>query len=78
MNRILGQKISITSRKPQTTCQQILGVDTADNATIFVDTPGMHLNQGKAINQLNRAASTALIDVDAVILLLISSPGRRR
>ena len=72
LNKILGQKISITSRKPQTTRQQIVGIDTVDEVqTIFVDTPGLHLNQPKAINQfMNRAASSALVDVDAVVFIV--------
>jgi len=72
LNKILGQKISITSRKPQTTRQQIIGIDTLEDVqTIFVDTPGLHLNQDKAINQfMNRAASTALVDVDAVVFIV--------
>jgi len=72
LNKILGQKISITSRKPQTTRQQIVGIDTIDDIqTIFVDTPGLHLNQPKAINQfMNRAASSALVDVDAVVFIV--------
>ena len=59
LNHLLGQKISITSRKPQTTRHQVLGVRT-EGATqlIFVDTPGMHLGQSKAINQaMNQAAA---------------------
>ncbi|BCE01718.1 GTPase Era [Marinicellulosiphila megalodicopiae] len=72
LNKILGQKISITSRKPQTTRQQIVGIDTIDDIqAIFVDTPGLHLHQEKAINQyMNRAASSALVDVDAVVFIV--------
>jgi len=71
LNHLLGQKISITSRKPQTTRHQVLGVRT-EGATqlIFVDTPGMHLGQSKAINQaMNQAAATALSGVDAILFL---------
>ena len=71
LNHLLGQKISITSRKPQTTRHQVLGVRT-EGATqlIFVDTPGMHLGQSKAINQaMNQAAATALRGVDAILFL---------
>ncbi len=54
MNRILGQKVSITSRRPQTTRHQIMGIKTVDTAQfIYVDTPGMHLqtrDRNKAIN----------------------------
>lgn len=72
MNHLLGQKISITSRKPQTTRHQILGIKTeGDTQMIFVDTPGMHLGQKKAINRyMNRAASTAIKDVDVVVFVV--------
>lgn len=72
LNRILGQKLSITSRKPQTTRHQVLGISTHDNVqTIYVDTPGMHKNSKKAINRyMNRAARLALQDVDVVVFLV--------
>ncbi len=72
LNHILGQKISITSRKPQTTRNNVLGIKTeGDNQIIFVDTPGLHLGQEKAINRyMNRAASTAMKDVDLVIFVV--------
>jgi GTP-binding protein Era len=72
LNHILGQKISITSRKPQTTRHQVLGIKTEDNyQIIFVDTPGLHKNAEKAINRyMNRAASSAIRDVDLVIFVV--------
>ena len=72
MNRILGQKISITSRRPQTTRHQVLGIKTEGKYQyIFVDTPGMHKAGGKAINRyMNKAASSALRDVDAVVFIV--------
>lgn len=72
LNHLLGQKISITSRKPQTTRHQVLGIKTEDNhQIIFVDTPGLHLNAGKAINRyMNRAASSAIRDVDLVVFVV--------
>ncbi len=72
MNRILGQKLSITSRKPQTTRHQILGIKTeGGDQVIYVDTPGLHKDGGKAINRyMNRAASSALRDVDIVIFIV--------
>ncbi len=72
LNHILGQKISITSRKPQTTRHQVLGIKTQDNyQIIFVDTPGLHMNAGKAINRyMNRAASSAIRDVDLVVFVV--------
>jgi len=74
MNRLLGQKISITSRKPQTTRHRILGIATDDTAQIiYVDTPGMHGDQKKALNRtLNRTADSALLGVNAVVWLLDS------
>ena len=52
LNHLLGQKLSITSRKPQTTRHQLLGVKTEGSLQlVFVDTPGIHMGQSKAINQ---------------------------
>lgn len=75
MNRILGQKISITSRRPQTTRHQVLGIKTEGEAQfIYVDTPGMHImgkDRNKAINRfMNQAASQALRDIDCVVFLV--------
>lgn len=72
LNHLLGQKISITSRKPQTTRQNTLGIKTeGDVQLIFVDTPGLHTNQDKAINRfMNRAAETAIRDVDVVVFVV--------
>lgn len=72
MNHIVGQKISITSRKPQTTRHQILGVSTTDDCQIvFVDTPGMHVAKGKLLNRvMNRAARGSLADVDLVLFVV--------
>ena len=71
LNHLLGQKLSITSRKPQTTRHQLLGVSTFEGTQlIYVDTPGMHLGQSKAINRaMNKAAAAALNDVDLILLL---------
>lgn len=71
LNRIVGQKISITSRKPQTTWQQILGLTTIGQAQmIFVDTPGWQQRPGRQINRLmNREIHAALSDVDVVLML---------
>ncbi len=72
MNHILKQKLSITSRKPQTTRHNVLGIKTeGDTQAIYVDTPGLHLQHGKAINRyMNKAATTALRDVDVVVFLV--------
>ena len=72
LNHILGQKISITSRKPQTTRHQILGVKTSSTAqVIYVDTPGMHNRRSTAINRyMNRAANSVLNDVDLILFVV--------
>lgn len=72
LNKLLGQKVSITSRKPQTTRHRIMGIDTeGDNQAIFVDTPGLHVEEKRAINRLmNRAASSSLAEVGLVLFLV--------
>jgi GTP-binding protein Era len=72
LNRILGQKISITSRRPQTTRHRVLGIKTQEMAQlIYVDTPGIHDYSGRAMNRhMNRTASSALLDVDVVVVLV--------
>ncbi len=72
MNHILGQKVSITSRKPQTTRHRILGIYTDDDAQIlFVDTPGIHKKEARSINRyMNRAASSSMVDVDVIIFVV--------
>jgi GTP-binding protein Era len=72
LNFLLEQKLSITSRKPQTTRQQVLGVKTVDaDQMIFVDTPGLHRDEPKAINKaMNRSATSAMADVDLVLFLI--------
>ena len=73
LNRILGQKLSITSRKPQTTRHQILGIKTEDDLqVVYVDTPGLHKDdKDKALNRfMNRTASEALRHVDLVVFMI--------
>ena len=72
LNHLLGQKISITSRKPQTTRHQVLGIKTeGDNQIIFVDTPGLHKGEPRAINRyMNRAATAAIRDVDVAVFVV--------
>lgn len=72
MNHILGQKLSITSRKPQTTRHRIMGIHTDDAMqAIFVDTPGIHSKEVRAINErMNKAATSALVDVDVVLFVV--------
>ncbi|ENU23230.1 GTP-binding protein Era [Acinetobacter proteolyticus] len=72
MNHILGQKLSITSRKPQTTRHKIVGIDSREKSqAVFVDTPGMHKKEVRAINKMmNRAAHSALRDVNLVLFVV--------
>ena len=69
LNHLVGQKISITSRKPQTTRQRILGIHTeADAQYIFVDTPGFQTRHPSALTRLmNQSVTVAVSDVDAIV-----------
>ncbi len=71
LNQILDQKISITSRKPQTTRYQILGIRTQDTEQmIFVDTPGwQHAPKNRMNRLMNRQVKQALSEVDFIIML---------
>jgi GTP-binding protein Era len=72
LNALVGQKISITSKKAQTTRHRITGVRTRGDAQfVFVDTPGFQTTQTKALNRtLNRTVTSALSDVDAVLFVV--------
>lgn len=72
LNRLLAQKLAITSHKPQTTRHRILGIKTTDTGQIaYVDTPGIHKRGVKAMNRyLNRTALTVLADVDVGIFVV--------
>lgn len=72
LNQLLGQKVSITSRKPQTTRHRIMGIHTEGQyQAIYVDTPGLHMEEKRAINRLmNRAASSSIGDVEMVIFVV--------
>lgn len=72
MNHLLGQKVSITSRKPQTTRHRIHGILTEDNCQlVFADTPGIHRDGGRALNKyMNQAAVSALAGVDLVCFMV--------
>ncbi len=78
MNHMLGQKLSITSRKPQTTRHRIHGILSTDEMqAVFVDTPGIHQNEVRAINErMNKAAFSALVDVDLVLFVVDSDQWR--
>ncbi len=72
LNHLLKQKISITSRKPQTTRHRILGIDTtATHQVLYVDTPGMHSEQRRQLNRImNETVLTTLADVDAILFVV--------
>ena len=71
LNYLLGQKVSITSRKPQTTRHRILGIKSEESSqVVYVDTPGMHLGGKKALNKyLNRTADASMLGVDVIVWL---------
>src|SRR5690606_39588333 len=72
LNHLLQQKISITSRKPQTTRHRITGIKTEDNIQfVYVDTPGLHKAQNKALNRaMNATVTEVLKDVDVVLFVV--------
>ena len=72
LNHVLGQKISITSRKPQTTRRNLIGVDTQGaHQAIYVDTPGIHQQTEQELNRyMVSNATSALADVDLLVVLI--------
>ncbi|MCI5105198.1 MAG: GTPase Era [Pseudomonadales bacterium] len=72
LNHLLRQKISITSRKPQTTRHRILGINSSEShQMVLVDTPGLHAAQGKALNKLmNETVASTVKDVDLVLFVI--------
>ena len=72
LNHLLQQKISITSRKPQTTRHRILGINsTATHQCVFVDTPGLHAQQHKALNRvMNETVASTVKDVDLILFVV--------
>jgi GTP-binding protein Era len=72
INAMMGSKVSIVTAKPQTTRHRILAVRTGENEQIiFVDTPGLHRNAGRAMNRLmNRTAVSALADADLALFVV--------
>ncbi|MBN8762237.1 MAG: GTPase Era [Thiobacillus sp. 63-78] len=72
LNRIIGQKISITSRKAQTTRHRVMGIHTTDEAQfVFVDTPGFQTRHGSAMNRaMNKRVRETLSDTDVVMMLV--------
>jgi GTP-binding protein Era len=74
LNRLVGQKLAITSRKPQTTRHSILGIRNLDQGqAVFVDTPGIHLRGDQPMNRyLNRTARSAGAGVDLILFLVVA------
>ena len=72
LNRLVGQKVSITSRKAQTTRHRVTGiVTTPDTQVVFVDTPGFQTKHRSRLNdRMNRAVTQCLADVDATVLVI--------
>lgn len=72
LNHLIEQKISITSRKPQTTRHNITGIKTSGNIQmIFVDTPGMHKKESNAVNRyMNRVANSVAQGVDVILFVV--------
>lgn len=72
LNALVNQKVSITSPKPQTTRCQILGVKTTDHKqVVWIDTPGMHIKEKKALNKyMNHSAQSALTDVNGIVFVV--------
>ena len=72
LNRILGEKVSIVTSRPQTTRHRVLGVLNRPGVQLaFVDTPGLHLGERRALNRaMNRTAAAALADADLVVFVV--------
>ena len=72
LNRLIGQKLSITAHKPQTTRHALLGINTVgDNQFVFIDTPGIHGGGKRTLNRvLNKTASSAATGADVMLLVV--------
>lgn len=72
LNSLVGEKVSITSPKPQTTRWQTLGIKTIDHTQIiYIDTPGMHREEKRAMNRyLNRIAGAVILDADVIVFMI--------
>lgn len=78
LNALIGQKVSITSPKPQTTRWQTLGIKTLDHTQIiYIDTPGMHKEEKRAMNRyMNRIASAVILDADVIVFMIDATSWR--
>jgi len=72
LNALIGQKVSITSPKPQTTRCQVLGIKTRGNVqAVYMDTPGLHSTEKHAINRyMNKMASSVIADADVIVFMI--------
>ena len=72
VNALVGRKVSIVSRRPQTTRQRVTGVASGEaSQVLFVDTPGLHRMERRALNRaMNRAALSSLADADLVLMVV--------
>lgn len=72
LNTLIGKKISIISPKPQTTRNQILGIKTiGDTQIVYIDTPGLHDDEKRAMNRyMNRLASSVILDADVIVFII--------
>ena len=72
LNKLIGEKISITADKPQTTRHKILGIRTIDDQqAVYLDTPGIHSRQKKALNKyMNKVARGAIREVDVIVFVV--------
>jgi GTP-binding protein Era len=75
INALMGRKVSMVTPRPQTTRHRILAVHTSNDAQIiFVDTPGLHRNAGKAMNRyMNRTAASAMADADLLLFMVVAT-----
>ena len=78
INALVGEKVSITSKKPQTTRDRIMGVLTTEDAQyIFVDTPGFQTkHSSELLDRMNKSVKNSLSDVDAIVMVIESTGWR--
>jgi len=78
LNSLVGEKVSITSPKPQTTRWQILGIKTLPHTQIiYIDTPGLHREEKRAMNRyMNRIANAVILDADVIVFMIDATSWR--